>query len=205
MPDLTTPTLQQAIGRVADKMEACADELNALDNAIGDGDIGITMATGGRALREVSCGLPDDVGMALLKCAQAFTGKRGSSFGTLFATGLMAAAKQAKGRTAVPWAEVSSLVGSAVDKMSQRGRSQLGEKTVLDALDAIRDALDEISDPAAMLAAAQRAVGDALDDFRDKPCKQGRARIFGDKTIGIDDPGMVVIMRVVEGMQLRPA
>ena len=87
---LTTDILRQAISNMARKMESCADELNALDNQIGDGDIGVTMVTGFRAMLEVSAKLPDDVGMALMMCAQAFTGTRASSFGTLFATGIMA-------------------------------------------------------------------------------------------------------------------
>jgi len=41
----------------------------------------------------------------------------------------------------------------------------------------------------------------ALDEFRGLPCKQGRARIYGKKTIGIDDPGMVVVRKLVEGLK----
>jgi phosphoenolpyruvate---glycerone phosphotransferase subunit DhaL len=77
--------------------------------------------------------------MALLKCAQAFTKLSGSTYGTLLATGLMSAAKATKGRTEVPWSEVSSLLASALQAMAQRSGGKLGEKTVLDALEAVRD------------------------------------------------------------------
>ena len=198
---LTTDILKSAITIMASKMESCADELNTLDNQIGDGDIGITMVTGFRAMLEVSADLPEDVGMALMKCAQAFTGTRASSFATLFATGIMAAAKEAKGKNEVPWQHLSQLLKLSIEKMAQRGRSRLGEKTVLDELAAIQKAIVGIENPKALLEAADLASAHALDEFRELPCKQGRARIYGNRTVGIDDPGMVVVRRLVESLK----
>ncbi|MDP8315126.1 MAG: dihydroxyacetone kinase subunit L, partial [Candidatus Celaenobacter antarcticus] len=168
---------------------------------IGDGDIGITMVTGFRAMLEVSGELPDDVGMALMKCAQAFTGTRASSFATLFATGIMAAAKEVKSKNKVDWKHLPQILEQSIEKMAHRGKSKLGDKTVLDELAAIQKALVGIEDTNALLEAADRAAAKALDEFRGLPCKQGRARIYGKKTIGIDDPGMVVVRKLVEGLK----
>ena len=186
---------------MARKMESCANELNTLDNQIGDGDIGITMVTGFRAMLEVSADLPEDVGMALMRCAQAFTGTRASSFATLFATGIIAAAKEVKGKTEVPWQHLPKLLEQSIEKMAKRGRSKPGEKTVLDELAAIQKAIVGIENPKAILEAADLASAHAPDEFRGLPCKQGRARIYGNKTVGIDDPGMVVIRRLVESLK----
>ncbi len=198
---LTTDILKSAITIMASKMESCADELNTLDNQIGDGDIGITMVTGFRAMIEVSADLPEDVGMALMKCAQAFTGTRASSFATLFATGIMATAKEVKGKKEVAWQHLPQILEQSIEKMAQRGKSKLGDKTVLDELAAIQKALIGIVDPDALLEAADLASAHALDEFRGLPCKQGRARIYGNKTVGVDDPGMVVIRRLVESLK----
>jgi dihydroxyacetone kinase-like protein len=100
---LTTGVLADGLRRIAAHMETVADALNALDGQLGDGDLGVTMQRGGRELANVLPTLPDDVGMALLACAQAMTRVSGSSYGTLLATGLMAAAKATRGRTEVPW------------------------------------------------------------------------------------------------------
>jgi len=137
---LTTDSLRFAIVRLKEKMEACADELNELDGALGDGDLGVTMTTAARRLLADLPNLPDDLGMALFQCAQAFTRVTASTYGTLLATGLMAAAKATRGRAAVPWTEVSALLGAAVKAMSDRGKGQLGDKTVLDAVEAARHA-----------------------------------------------------------------
>ena len=197
---LTTAVLCEAMKRVVAKLESCADELNALDAALGDGDLGVTMVRGGRSVLAELPNLPDDVGMALLKCAQALTRLSGSTYGTLLATGLLSAAKSTKGRREVPWAEVSSLLAGAIAAMSQRGGGKLGEKTVLDAVEAARVATAGLDDPASMVAAADQAVAAALDRFRGEPSRTGRARIFADKSVGRDDPGMVAFRRIVEAL-----
>jgi len=197
---LTTAVLCEAMKRVVAKLESCADELNALDAALGDGDLGVTMVRGGRSVLAELPNLPDDVGMALLKCAQALTRLSGSTYGTLLATGLLSAAKSTKGRREVPWAEVSSLLAGAIVAMSQRGGGKLGEKTVLDAVEAARVATAGLDDPASMVAAADQAVAAALDRFRGEPSRTGRARIFADKSVGRDDPGMVAFRRIVEAL-----
>ncbi|WP_316978262.1 dihydroxyacetone kinase subunit L [Shumkonia mesophila] len=199
---LTTQTLKAGFARVAAKMAACAEELNALDGAVGDGDLGITMSRGSREVVEQIDSLPDDLGIAFMKTAQAFTKTSGSTFGTLIATGFMAVAKSVKGRTDLPWAEVPVLLGTAIEAMKARGKAELGDKTVLDALAAARDAIAGLDQAAQQLVAAKTAVDAALAAFRDRPNKVGRARIFADKTIGRDDPGMVAFRRVLDGLVL---
>ncbi len=203
---LTMPVLREGLSRIIENLEACADELNTLDAAVGDGDLGVTMLRGARGVRAELPNLPDDVGLALLKCAQAFTKISGSTYGTLLATGLMSAAKATKGRGEVPWSEISSLLDNALRAMSQRGKGQLGDKTVLDAVEAARAATEGIEDPAALVNAARRAVGEAIVRFRSQPSRQGRARIFADKSLGKDDPGMIAFERILEALrEPRPA
>jgi dihydroxyacetone kinase-like protein len=72
---------------------------------------------------------------------------------------------------------------------------------VLDALEAVRAATAGIDDPAALIAAADQAVATCLDHLRDQPARQGRARIFGEKSVGKDDPGMVAFQRIIEGLK----
>ncbi|MEM8588126.1 MAG: dihydroxyacetone kinase subunit L [Pseudomonadota bacterium] len=198
---LDTPTLRHGLALIAAKMEASADELNTVDGALGDGDLGVTMTRGMREIMKVADDLPDDVGMALFGCAQAFTRISGSSFGTLLATGLMSAAKACRGRTEVPWSEMSGLLAGAVQAMSARGKAELGQKTVLDPLDAAAKAAADRLDGPAVLAAIDRAVYETMDMFRDRQAQVGRARIFGEKSVGLDDPGMVALRRMVDALK----
>ena len=195
---LTTTALAAALARLAEGIEAHAEELNAADGALGDGDLGITLTRAARGIQVVLDDLPDDVGQAFLKCAQAVTKAASSSFGTLSATGLMAMAKGTRGRTEVPWSELSGLLDQVVDAMKARGKAELGQKTVLDPLAACAAATRDLDDPAEVLAAADRAITETMDAFRDRPAQVGRARIFGEKSVGLDDPGMLALRRVVD-------
>ncbi|MDD9717476.1 dihydroxyacetone kinase subunit L [Dinoroseobacter sp. PD6] len=191
---ITRDTLLGAIDRIAAAMERDFDLLNSADAALGDGDLGVTMTRGMRAIVAMKDDLPEDIGMALLGCAQAFTKSSGSSYGTLMATGLMSAAKELRGQQEIESESIPGLIAGARDKMQARGKAELGGKTVLDSLDYVARTTDKADDKAS---AAAEAVDRALEDFRDKPATVGRARIFGEKSIGLDDPGMLAMQSVI--------
>jgi dihydroxyacetone kinase-like protein len=197
---LTRAVLADGVRRIAAHMETVADPLNALDGQLGDGDLGVTMQRGGRELAKVLPNLPDDVGMALLACAQAITRVSGSSYGTLLATGLMSAAKATRGRTDVPWEELSGLLRGALEAMMARGKSALGDKTVLDALDAAARAVDGVAS-SQMVAAASTAVDETMERMRGQQARIGRARIFGERSVGLDDPGMLAFREMLRGLE----
>jgi dihydroxyacetone kinase-like protein len=197
---LDVAALRHAITAILAELEVEHANLTELDGKIGDGDLGITLLKAFRELDRLKDGLPDDLGAALLQAGAAVAKVSSSSFGTLFATGLIAVSKLVKGKTSAPWTEVPSLLNAVVQAMAARGKSSLGDKTVLDALDAAARAAGSETEPEAMRRAAACGVDAALDAFRDKPNKIGRARIFADKTIGLDDPGMVAIKVMIAGL-----
>lgn len=199
--EMTAASIHSAMSRIKTGILAHVDELNERDGALGDGDLGVTLA---RSMELFSTQPPggEDIGMVLLGYAKLLTGTVGSTYGTLAATGLMAAAKQTKGRTAVPWGEVSSLLGVAGAAMAARGKSQLGDKTVLDALDSARKATENIDDPKKLASAAAQAMNETIAEFRMRPFNQGRARIWGEKGLGMDDPGMVAFRYIVESLSM---
>lgn len=195
---ITSAELSVACARVANACEAAADELNAQDGKLGDGDLGITVSRGWRAASEED--LPEDMGKAFLALSRTFQRVSSSSFGTLVATALMAAAKATKGRDAVPWTEVSDLLVASRDAMMARGKGALGQKSVLDMVDALAAASAGRDDPADLLAALDAAATATLDAYRDQPAGLGRARMFGDKSRGLDDPGMLAVRRMLDAL-----
>ena len=200
---LTVVDLRGAIDRLAAAMTQEFDALNAADGALGDGDLGVTMKRGTGAMAELAPTLPDDLGMALLACAQAFTKTSGSSYGTLMATGLMAMAKVLRGKTSVEPGEVSALIAGARDAMQARGKAELGGKTVLDSLDAMAKATAGLTDGTAVASAAAESAKQAQNAMRGKIATIGRARIFGEKTIGMDDPGMLAMTGIATAIAGR--
>lgn len=190
---ITTESLRGAITAIVEGLEADYETLNEIDGRVGDGDLGITLVKAFRELDSIKADLPADLGQAFMQCAGAVSRVSSSSFGTLFATGLMAAAKRSKGLTEAPWSAVPAYLDGAVEALSARGKASLGDKTVMDALDGIARAVEGRQTSAEVLAAANAGLEEALDRFRDLPNKVGRARIFADKTIGLDDAGMVAV------------
>ncbi len=196
----TTESLKAGVDAIHANINVVGEELNELDGKIGDGDLGVTLINGFNNIQTVKDDMPTDVGMALFECAKAITKVSGSSFGTLMATALMAAGKQTKGQEQVAWTEVSTLLQAGQDAMIARGGASLGDKTVLDSLQAVIDATKDIDDPVVLLSSAKSASESALSDFKNQQCKIGRARIFGERTVGMDDPGMVAIQRMIESL-----
>jgi len=197
---LTVDDLRAAIARLTVAMEREFDALNTADGALGDGDLGVTLTRGMRAITDLAPGLPDDLGQALLACAQAFTKSSGSSYGTLMATGLMSMAKVLKGRTGVEASEMSALIAGARDAMQARGKADLGGKTVLDSLDAMARATAGLTAPEAVAEAAANSAGMAQAEMKGRIATIGRARIFGEKTIGMDDPGMLAMTAIAQAI-----
>jgi len=198
---ISTKSLQSAIKLLAQAMEEAADELNTVDGLLGDGDLGVTMIRGFRQILEDLESMPEDIGMDLFQCAKAFTKSSGSSFGTLLATGMMAIAKEKNGEIRIELDEVSRLLDTALKAMQMRGKASLGDKTVLDVIAAARDAAKNQTDGQAMLNSINQAISDTMELFRNRQSQIGRARIFGEKSIGLDDPGMLAFKRMFESLK----
>ena len=197
---LTSTHLRQAVSRVLAVLPALETELNEADSRLGDGDTGAMLARVVRALDQAAPADGEDVGVALSAYAKATMGATGSSLGTLIATALMTISRQTRGREEVPWSELASLLAQARDAMSARGGASLGDKTVLDALDSVARAVVGLDQPEGIQAAAQTATRATLEEFRDRPNKMGRARMFADASKGLDDPGMLAMVRIVEAI-----
>jgi len=202
MSALTTAALRDGLTRIVRKLEESEEELNSLDAVLGDGDLGVSLTRGGRSLlSELPNLTDDDIGAALGKCAQAITKISGSTCGTLFATGLLSVAKTSKGKREIPWSEMSLMLATAIEGMSRRGNCSLGDKTVLDAIEAARSAMEGIQDTHALVVVADKAVAEAVEHYKDQPSRQGRARVAADRRLGNGDPGMVAFQRIIEALK----
>ena len=199
---LTVETLKSALERWARGLDDAAPELNQLDARLGDGDLGVTLVKCTANVRGALPTLDGDLGAAFRACAMACSKASGSSFGTLLMVAFMAAAKHTAGRAELAWTELPGLLQAVLDAMAARGGAALGDKTVLDALAAAQVASCGLCEPQAQLQAARSAVDAAIDGFRQLPNRIGRARMFGERSIGLDDPGMIAFRRMLDSLAL---
>jgi dihydroxyacetone kinase-like protein len=197
MVNIVVSDIVRAVARLAAAAEGAAEMLNAADGRLGDGDLGITLSNGWREAAKRTEGLSGDVGLAFLETAKAFQAACASSFGTLTATGLMSVAAACKGRSEIPWSEVPALLAGAMDAMRKRGKGELGQKSVLDIINALAIATSGCDSPSEQAVVARQACERTLEQFRDRPNGLGRARMFAEKSVGVDDPGMLAVQVMV--------
>jgi phosphoenolpyruvate---glycerone phosphotransferase subunit DhaL len=188
------------VERAKRAMVTLKQELNQADAVLGDGDTGGMLARVIANMAQANVADAGDVGTGFATLAKVALAGTGSSLGTLLATGLMVFARETKGETEVSWARLGGLLGMARDAMIARGGAHLGDKTVLDGIDAVARACEGLSDPSAIASAARKAANEALEVFRDKPCEIGRARMFAEKSIGKDDPGMLAFASLTDAV-----
>ncbi|CAM5761846.1 DAK2 domain-containing protein [Bosea minatitlanensis] len=191
--------LVEALGRWADRMELAAPELNALDGQLGDGDLGATLSKCAANIRKAIAPPPADIPGIFKACAIACTKASGSSLGTLLAVAFMTLTKETAGKNQIGDAEWPGLLAAVRDALSARGGARLGDKTVLDAIEAVRLGL-EGTGPEGRLSAAKAALEAAIADFRGRENRIGRARIFAERSRGLDDPGMIAARHMLESI-----
>lgn len=197
---VSAAALRSGLGRIAAALLEAEDRLNRLDGNLGDGDLGSTLGAVARALGEAPVPQEADLGQALAHVARIIASVSGSSFSNVLMIGLRAASRRLAGRTSADTAELAAALADACQAMMERGGAQLGDKTVVDALEGVATALrdaPENPDPRPLASQAAAAVRHA---FRDRPSRLGRARIAGDRSIGQEDPGMVALQIMVDAL-----
>jgi dihydroxyacetone kinase len=192
-----------AVMRAKARMTTLEQELNVADSKLGDGDTGVMMARIVDAMAALDYAGGSDVGAMLSQMARKTASATGSSLGTLIATALLTISRRTKGQASLPCAELGGHVAAAVEAMIARGGANLGDKTVLDILHAVAEKIAGLGDAEAASEAAVAAAADTLATFRGRPCRVGRARMFGDKSIGLDDPGMFAVHELLRAVARR--
>ena len=185
------------IGRLIDAavaaIRANAERLTALDQAIGDGDHGVNMRRGFDAIAAARAELADaPLGQALQKAGMALVMKVGGASGPLYGSLLMAMGKAAA-ESPGDGAGVAGMLAEGIAAVKKRGRSDVGEKTMLDVLVPALRALEQAGDdglaPAELLERVRAAAEEALAATGPMQATAGRASYLGARSVGHLDPG----------------
>lgn len=159
-------------------------ELTLLDQAIGDGDHGVNMKRGMEAvLAEVPRQAGKPPGEALKALGMQLVLKIGGASGPIYGTLVMAL-----GQALPPLPDRTDLLAAldvAIAAVKARGKSVYGEKTLIDVLVPVREALAAGADAAALAETAEAAARATIP----VRATRGRASFLGDRSIGHMDPG----------------
>lgn len=168
--------------------------LTELDAAIGDADHGINMD---RGFQKVMSQLPSfadkDIGNILKSAGMALLSTVGGAGGPLYGTFFMRAGAAVAGKNELSDADLVALFEAALDGVLQRGKANLGDKTMVDALTpavaALKAAVDQGQDTSAVLQQAVAAAEQGMLGTIPLLAKKGRASYLGERSIGHQDPG----------------
>jgi phosphoenolpyruvate---glycerone phosphotransferase subunit DhaL len=192
--------LNERIRRSLAEVVNYADELRDLDQALGDGDLGITVTLGAEAVIEALSVLPESATPAEIarECAKAFANANPSTMAALVAGGLLAGSKVWTDLTEITVSDAARFTRAAGENIAKRGKTELGDKTILDTIMPAADALDQASDGASGLMAAIAGAERAVVDTTPLQSRRGRASWLQERSIGLQDPGATAFLRFLE-------
>ncbi|MGW9184499.1 dihydroxyacetone kinase subunit DhaL [Agromyces sp. NPDC055661] len=176
-----------------------------LDSVVGDGDFGFSLARGFEIVLKDWDGYDrGDIGTFLQKIGVTIGSRIGGTSGPIWGTGFLRAAGIAKGKDELSGADAVAMLRASIEGIKARGNAELGDKTLLDALspmtDAIEAALASGADSEAVVAAAAEAARTAADATTPMIAKRGRAAYTGERSIGSPDAGAVAIAVIAEAI-----
>lgn len=176
------------------EIEQNKEYLTELDAAIGDADHGINME---RGFKKVISQLPSvadkDIGSILKTVSMTLISSVGGASGPLYGTLFLRASTSVAGKQELTDEDILSFLQAGLDGVLQRGKAQLGDKTMVDALSpAVATFQQAISEGKITLEAMQQTVVAAEQGMKDTIpmlAKKGRASYLGERSIGHQDPG----------------
>jgi dihydroxyacetone kinase-like protein len=204
---IDSTTLVRMFDTIADALEADKDRLCALDGVIGDADHGIAMTLGYTAARDAVDALDDstDPTTLLNTAAKSFLNAVGASSGPLYATAFMRAAASVKGKAVLEDGDFVGMLQAMAQGMADRGKTTVGEKTMIDAwlpaADAARKTWDETANLCDSLSEAVRAANAGMEATASMVATKGRSARLGERSLGHVDPGAASAVVTIEAMR----
>jgi phosphoenolpyruvate---glycerone phosphotransferase subunit DhaL len=199
------------MNEVASAVEAEADHLTQLDSAIGDGDHGVNMTRGFRAVVSALDGDEEPPGRQLIVAGKTLVSTVGGASGPLWGLALRRAGRALGDAPEVDGAGLVQALDAALAAVVELGAAEPGDKTMVDALGPAVEALRE-------RVAAGEELDSALDEAAEAAeagarattpmqARKGRASYLGERSVGHEDPGAASTALIVRALAagLEPA
>ena len=186
------PDMRRFLELFADRLHERRDELTQLDSAIGDADHGINMDRGFTAVRAKLDELAEaDLGAFAKGVGMTLISTVGGASGPLYGTFFLRLATAFGDRASATQDELGQALRAGLDGVRQRGKAELDDKTMVDAMSPAVDAYDAATGDGigAALDAAVNAAAAGRDRITPLVARKGRASYLGERASGHQDPG----------------
>jgi dihydroxyacetone kinase-like protein len=179
--------------------------LTELDAAIGDGDHGINMDRGFvRVVEALADSNPEDIGAILKTVAMVLIKSVGGAAGPLYGTFFLRAGVPCAGKDSLAAADIVAMMQAGLEGVVQRGKAELNDKTMVDALapgiHRMKTCLAQGVELKEMLQQGTAAARQGMQDTIPLRARKGRASYLGERSIGHQDPGATSSYLLVETM-----
>jgi phosphoenolpyruvate---glycerone phosphotransferase subunit DhaL len=198
--------------QIASALDADKDRLCQLDGVIGDADHGIAMDLGFTAIRDALAGQDAatlEPTAIFNTAAKSFLNAVGASSGPLYATAFMRAGAAVKGKAELDDADMILALQAMAKGIQDRGKAEVGEKTMIDAWVPAADAADAAHAAGKNLAQCLDAAGEAArqgaEATKGMVATKGRSSRLGERSLGHMDPGAASAVTIIEAIRLSLA
>jgi dihydroxyacetone kinase-like protein len=197
--EIALPEVEQAIKSIAATALRNEKYFSELDAAAGDADFGVSLASGFKVVKSDWDDLDrSSIGSFLLKISMIISRHVGGCSGPIWGTGFMRAGMLAKDKSSITLAELEEMLSAAIQGIQQRGGAEVGDKTLLDALIPMRDAIKAHAaggdaDPTDVLKEVTKIANDSIERTKGWVARRGRQSFTGERSSGTPDPGIVAI------------
>lgn len=188
---------------VSQKMVESEPVLTKLDQAIGDGDHGVGMERGFRAVSEIldSNYQPEDVSKLFLKVGTTMMSTMGGASGAIFGTLFRSGAKSIKGSEQLDTESLRSFLAGGLQGVCERGGAKPGDKTMIDALAAAKEVSEKLEGPLIdTLPEIAKAALQGGEATKDMVATTGKAKTLGERSLGHPDPGAMSMAFILQFM-----
>lgn len=202
---VTNEQIVQWLQAFAAVIEQNKDYLTELDSAIGDADHGINMDRGFKKVMSQLPGVADkDIGSILKTVSMTLISSIGGASGPLYGTLFLRASTAVAGSQNLSKEDMVALLQAGLDGVIQRGKAQLGDKTMVDALSpAVANFQQAVGEGKSMVEAMQQAVAAAEQGMKDTMpmlARKGRASYLGERSVGHQDPGATSLYLMLKSL-----
>jgi dihydroxyacetone kinase, L subunit len=177
--------VKQRLIKAADEIIENKDYLTDLDRSIGDADHGVNMAKGFSFAKEALDDNFDDYKTLFNKVATTLLSKVGGASGPLYGSFFMKFAASLKDVSDFNRDQLNKAFKSGVEGVKQRGKAEVGDKTMVDVLEPVSIALNDERSFDEVVKIAEKS----MNQTKDIKANKGRASYVGERSIGHIDPG----------------
>ena len=190
---------------LASRIMSEKDRLDKLDAACGDGDFGIGMYLGFRNVyKAVEEETTEDIGAVLSRAGSAVLSSVGGASGPVFGTFFSEMGEKARGKNRIELDDFASMLEASLEKVCLRGKAEVGDKTLVVALEPATRSLREAASRKAELLPALQAAAEAskrgCESTANLVAKRGKARYLGEQAVGHLDPGAYFVQVIFEAL-----